>query len=110
MEGTDFTVSQYLSQKSVGIYVRGGSWGQVKACEAVLRAELESLQDDRTTIDAVSGSEHDDEDPSGAYRDYWGGCYLDINSGDQTNWQRMTEWLYEKLCLYRRVLSECKAD
>ena len=86
VEEMDFTVSQYLAQSGVGIYIPGGSWEQVKGYEDTLRAEV--------------GVEL-----GGPSSDYLALSTLLIDSYNRENWPQMVDWLHEKLCHYRRVLT-----
>ena len=36
----------------------------------------------------------------------WGGIELSIDSQDQSNWDRMADWLHEKTEIYKKVLRE----
>ena len=86
VEGIGLTVSQYLSQRSVGIYLPGGAWDQVRSYEDALRSELE--------VDLGESSS-----------DYLAVNELPIESYDRDNWPQMVDWLHEKLRHYRRVLT-----
>ena len=86
VEGIGLTVSQYLSQRGVGIYLPGGAWDQVRSYEDTLRSELE--------VDLGESSS-----------DYLAVNELPIESYDRDNWPQMVDWLHEKLRHYRRVLT-----
>ena len=87
VEGTGLTVSQYLSQSGVGMYLPGGAWDQVKSYEDALRSELEvELGEPRSDYLAVSE--------------------LTIESYNRENWPQMVDWLHDKLRQYRRVLTD----
>ena len=87
----DLTVSQYLAQSGVGIYLPGESWEQVKSYEDALRTEL-GVELGEPSSDYLAVSE------------------LPIDSYDRKNWRRMADWLHEKLCHYRGMLREDVSD
>ena len=87
VEGLEITVSQYLAQREVGIHLFGsGGWQQVESYTQHLSSELGV---ERGT---ASGS--------------WGLSILSVDSNDRNNWPRMADWLHEKLCAYRDVLTK----
>ena len=91
IEGMELTVSQYLAQREVGIFLPGGSWEQVKRYENSLKTKL--------------GVEL-----GGPDSDYLALNSLTIDSANRENWQRMADWLHENLCAYRGVLTENISD
>ena len=87
VEGLEITVSQYLAQREVGIYLFGSAgWAQVESYAQHLSSEL------GVAMGSESGS--------------WGLSILSIASTDRNNWPRMADWLHEKLCAYRDALKK----
>jgi len=90
IEEANLEISQYLAQKSVGIYIRHLR-GQ-NAPDNIAR--IRSIGED---ILKVTPSEYYSERYSGLNT-------LKIDSNDRKNWDRMSKWLHEKLDEYRRKL------
>ena len=93
VEGTGIMVTQFLASDSVGLYLTGEAWEQVRDSQDALSLKFD-----------VEIGEPDSN--------YWASYRLLIDSRDRENWQQMVEWLHETLCDYRKVVAEvaAKAD
>ena len=94
VEGMDHTVSQYLAQGHVGVYLLGGeSRDDAKSWEDTLRADL-----------SVEPNPHARE--SG----HFAVSTMPVDTKERGNWQRVADWLHERLRAYRGVLEKRAAD
>ena len=90
LEGMDHTVSQFLAQGHVGVYLRGGESGDdAKICEDALKADL-----------SVEPNPHARESGHFAI------STMSIDTNERANWQRMADWLHERLRAYRSALEK----
>ena len=90
VEGMDHTVSQYLAQGHVGVYLRGGeSRDDAKSCEDALRAELSV-----------------EPNPNARESGHFAVSTMPIDTKERGNWQGMADWLHERLRSYRGVLEK----
>ena len=90
VEGMDHTVSQYLAQGLVGVYLRGGeSRDDANSCEDALRSELRV-----------------EPNPNGRESGHFAISTMPIETKERENWQGMADWLHERLRSYRGVLEK----
>ena len=86
VENADIDVTQYLAQREVGVNLYGkNGLEQVKDYANVLRSKFG---------DALGGESNP-----------WATSRLRIDSNGRENWPQMANWLHEKLCAYRDVLT-----
>jgi hypothetical protein len=90
VEGMDHTVSQYLAQGHVGVYLRGGeSRDDAKSCEDALGAELSV-----------------ESNPNARESGHFAVSTMPVDTKERGNWQGMADWLHERLRSYQGVLEK----
>ena len=90
VEGSTIWITQFLASDSVGLYLTGHAWEQVRDYQDALSLEF-------------------NVEVGGPDSNYWATHRLLIDSRNRENWQRMVEWLHETLCGYRKVVAEVAA-
>ena len=96
--GADLQISQYIAPATRGIGVYIAKWTPEGESSESVRARVKSYEAAlRTELGIELG------EPSS---DYLAISSLSIDSTDRDNWLQMVDWLHEKLCAYRRVLTE----
>ena len=94
---TGFQISMYVTYRSVGVYLTKSS-GDDSDTQGVIANYLEPLREA-----LANRFEHDEFKLSDKFSDY--ACaYLRIDSNDEANWDRMTDWLHEARAVYEDVL------
>lgn len=89
--GAELVVSSYISKGSVGLFVRGLRGVDQKEVWNQIEPFTEEL------IRKTGGSVTSD----GSFHDFW-----PIDTSNESNWDEMADWLYEKSRTYENALSE----
>ena len=87
----DLVVSSYISKRSVGLFVRGHRGVDQKEVWNQIEPFTEEL------IRNTGGSITSD----GSFHDFW-----PIDTSNESNWDEMADWLYQKSRTYENALSE----
>ena len=87
----DLVVSSYISKRSVGLFVRGHRGVDQKEVWNQIEPFTEEL------IRKTGGSITSD----GSFHDFWR-----IDTSNESNWDEMADWLYQKSRTYENALSE----
>ena len=89
--GAELVVSSYISKRSVGLFVRGRRGVDQKEVWNQIEPFTEEL------IRKTGGSITSD----GSFHDFW-----PIDTSNESNWDEMADWLYQKSRTYEDALSE----
>lgn len=93
VNGSDLRVVQYVSNKSVGNYIRGKSQDEDKArLEARIKPYRRSLEEALRGANLVEGKNSE-------FR-----TVLKVDTQDRGNWDRMASWLEEQRLKYEAIL------
>ena len=87
----ELVVSSYISKRSVGLFVRGHRGVDQKEVWNQIEPFTEEL------IRKTGGSITSD----GSFHDFWR-----IDTSNESNWDEMADWLYQKSWIYGNALSE----
>ncbi len=93
IESAELNLSPYLSQRAVGVWLRGRRGEAKTAVRERIRAWERGLRDG-LGVEIGEGTS-------------WGSfakSRQDFDTNDRGNWRDMAEWLHEKIVEYRRVL------
>jgi hypothetical protein len=88
---TDLVVSSYISKRSVGLFVRGHRGVDQKEVWNQIEPFMEELI--RKTGGFIT--------PDGSIHEFWR-----IDTSNESNWDEMADWLYQKSRTYENALSE----
>ena len=87
----EVVVSRYISKGSVGLFVRGHRGVDQKEVWNQIEPFTEELI--RTTVGSITSD--------GSFHDFWR-----IDTSNESNWDEMADWLYQKSRTYENALSE----
>ena len=92
VEEADLRISRYVSQWGVGVYLTNNRNETDESVLSRIKPYLKPLR----------------EETKGRYLldDEWGSSLLEIDTRDRANWDRMADWLHDRLETYERVLRD----
>jgi len=90
----DLIISSYVSKQSVGLFIRGRRGADGRDVFDILEPHAEHLSN--VTESTMNGPESDHHFSK----------WLQFDVLDESNWNAMSDWLYEKSSLYEKTLKE----